>query len=57
MGREKDKKTYSLGIQLEKEIITRKLALATEYKWRLKDYEVKSDKTQNAGRASIDYKF
>ena len=57
IGREKDKKTYSMGIQLEKEIITRKLALAAEYKWKLKDYEIKPNKTQNAGRISIDYKF
>lgn len=57
IGREKDKKTYSIGIQFEKEIIARKLALATEYKWKLKDYELKPDVTQNAGRVSIDYKF
>lgn len=57
IGREKDKKTYSIGIQFEKEIIARKLALAVEYKWKLKDYELKPDVTQNAGRVSIDYKF
>lgn len=57
MGREKDKKTYSMNIQFGKEIIARKLALAMEYKWKLKDYEAKPDKTQNAGRVSIDYKF
>jgi len=57
IGRERDKTNYSLGIQFEKEIITRKLALATEYKWKLKDYELKPDVTQNAGRVSIDYKF
>jgi len=57
IGREKDKKTYSIGIQFEKEIIARKLALATEYKWKLKDYELKPNVTQNAGRVSIDYKF
>jgi len=57
IGREKDKETYSMGIQFEKEIILHKLALATEYKWKLKDYEVRSDETQNAGRVSIDYKF
>lgn len=57
IGREKDKKTYSMAIEFEKEIITRKLALAVEYKWKLKDYETKPDKIQNAGRVSIDYKF
>jgi hypothetical protein len=57
IGREKDKKTYSMGIQLEKEIIARKLALGAEYKWKFKDYELGSDKSQNAGRVSIDYKF
>lgn len=57
IGREKDKKTYSMGIQFEKEIIARKLALATEYKWKLKDYELKPNVFQNAGRVSIDYKF
>jgi hypothetical protein len=57
IGGEKDKKTYSMGIQFEKEIIARKLALATEYKWKLKDYELKPDVIQNAGRVSIDYKF
>ncbi|MCJ7646888.1 hypothetical protein MUO65_08370 [bacterium] len=54
---EEDKKNYSIGIQLEKEIIAHKLALATEYKWKFKDYELGSDKSQNAGRVSIDYKF
>jgi hypothetical protein len=57
IGREKDKKTYSIGIQFEKEIVLDKLALAAEYKYKLKDYEIKSDKTQNAGRVSVDYKF
>ena len=57
IGRERDKKTYSLGIQFEKEVIARKLALAAEYKWKLKDYELKPDVTQNAGRVSIGYKF
>ncbi|MFB0526618.1 MAG: hypothetical protein ACETVO_04025, partial [bacterium] len=57
IGRERDKKTYSTGIQFEKEIIARKLALATEYKWKLKNYELKPNVTQNAGRVSIDYKF
>jgi len=57
IGREKDKKTYSMGIQFEKEVILHKLALAAEYKWKLKDYELKSDVSQNAGRISIDYKF
>ncbi len=57
IGRERDKTNYSLGIQFEKEIITRKLALATEYKWKLKDYELKPNVTQNAGRVSVGYKF
>jgi len=57
MGKEKDKQSYSMGIQLGKEIVAHKLALSTEYKWRLKDYELKPDKTQNAGRISVDYKF
>ncbi len=57
IGRERDKTNYSLGIQVEKEIITRKLALAAEYKWKLKDYELKPSVTQNAGRVSLGYKF
>jgi len=57
IGKEKDKKTYSMGIQFEKEIVLDKLALAAEYKYKLKDYLIKPDKTQNAGRLSLDYKF
>jgi len=57
IGREKDKKTYSISIQFEKEIILHKLASAAEYKYKLKDYEIRPDKTQNAGRVSVDYKF
>ncbi len=57
IGREKDKTTYSTSIQFEKEVILYKLALAAQYKWKLKDYELMSDKAQNAGRVSIDYKF
>jgi hypothetical protein len=57
IGRERDKTNYSLGVQFEKEIIARKLALAAEYKWKLKDYELKPSVTQNAGRVSVGYKF
>ncbi len=57
IGEEKDKNSYSIAIQLEKEIILDKLSLTAEYKYKLKDYEIKPDKTQNAGRFAIDYKF
>jgi len=57
IGKERDKTTYSLGIEFEKEIIARKLALTTGYKWKLKDYKLKPNVTQNAGRVSIGYKF
>ncbi|MDH5662715.1 MAG: hypothetical protein OEY92_06940, partial [Elusimicrobiota bacterium] len=57
IGRERDKTNYSLGIQFEKEVIAGKLALAAEYKWKLKDYELKPNVTQNAGRVSLGYKF
>lgn len=57
IGKEKDKKTYSMSVEIEKDIILGKLSLAAEYKYKLKDYEIKPDKTQNAGRLAIDYKF
>lgn len=57
ISREKDKNTYSATIQIEKEIITGKIALGVEYKLKLKDYELKPDVTQEAGRISMEYKF
>jgi len=57
IGREKDKKTYTLGLQFEKEMIPDRIALAAEYKYKLNDYEISQDKVQKRGRISIDYKF